>query len=201
MSFEERNEEDQFAPEEADVVENICEEAAAEEEKAVVAKSADTNDVEKAIRTSVYAAMGMGVVPVPWFNFATVTGIQLNMVRQLSNLYGVPFKEGVAKKIIASVVGAGAGVLSTPFVESVLIGLPLVGLPLAIGTKPIMNGLSTYAVGRMFVTYFERGGNFLSANIDAMGEDFKAAYKTSREWLGNVIGGKKNQDAETVTTA
>lgn len=157
----------------------------------------ESEKVEKAIRESVYASMGIGVVPLPMFNVAAVTASNLNLVHKLSKLYGVEFKEGVAKKIIIAITGASAGVLATPIVETAVIGLPLVGLPLAIGTKSVLNGMTTYALGKMFVTHFERGGNFLAANVDSMKEDFTAAYKNSREWLGNTISGKKN--AETAS--
>lgn len=154
--------------------------------------------VEKAIRGSVYASMGMGIVPVPLFNVVTVTVSNLNLARKLSQLYGVEFKEGAAKKIIAAVTGAGVGVLASPLVETAVIGLPLVGLPLAIATKPALNGMTTYAVGRMFATHFARGGSFLGANVNAMKEDFSAAFQNSREWLGNVVKGKKASELETL---
>jgi uncharacterized protein (DUF697 family) len=153
--------------------------------------------VEKAIRESVYASMGVGIVPIPFFNIAAVTASNLNLACKLSKLYGVEFKENIAKNIIASITGASAGVFASPFVETAVIGLPLVGLPLAVGTKSILNGMTTYALGQMFVTHFERGGNFLAANADAMKEDFKAAYKNSREWLGDIVSGKKK--AETTS--
>lgn len=151
----------------------------------------ETAEVEKAIRTSVYASMGVGIVPLPLFNVAAATASNLNLARKLSNLYGVEFKEGAAKKVIAAVIGASAGTLATPLVESVVGLVPVIGWPLVIGTKPVLNGMTTYAIGRMFVTHFENGGSFLGANLDAMKENFKAAFKNSREWLGNAISGKK----------
>ena len=132
---------------------------------------ADNAEVEKLIRKSVYTSMGIGIVPFPLFNVAAVTAANINLIRKLSGMYGVEFKEGIAKKIIAAVTGAGVGVLASPFVESVVSGIPLIGLPLTIGTKPALNGMTTYALARMFVTHFERGGSFIGANVDAMKED------------------------------
>ena len=152
-------------------------------------RAVDPAEVEKAIRTSVYTAAGIGIVPMPLFNTAAVTASNLNLARKLANIYGVEFKEGVAKKIIASIIGAGAGVLASPFVESVVSLVPVIGLPLTIGTKPALNATTTYALGRMFVTHFERGGSFVGANANAMKEDFKDAFKNSREWLGDAIKG------------
>lgn len=153
----------------------------------------DTIEVEKTIRTSVYTSMGVGIVPFPLFNVAAATASNLVLAKKLSDLYGVEFKEGVAKKIIAAVIGASAGTLATPLIESVVGLVPVIGWPLVIGTKPALNGMTTYAIGQMFVTHFERGGSFLGANVDSMKEDFKAAFKNSREWLGNAISGKKTE--------
>lgn len=150
---------------------------------------------DKAIRASVLASAGVGIVPFTLFNAAAVTVSHLLLVRKLSHLYGVEFKEGAAKKIIASVVSAGAGTLATPLVESVVGLIPVIGLPLVIGTKPALNAMTTYALGRMFVTHFENGGSFIGANVDALKESFKEAYKNSRNWLGETIKGNE-KDAE-----
>lgn len=146
--------------------------------------------VEKTLRDSVYISMGIGIVPFPLFNVAAVTAGNLLLAKKLSELYGVEFKEGAAKKIIAAVIGAGAGTLATPLIESVVGLVPVIGWPLVIGTKPALNGMTTYALGRMFIIHFERGGSFVGSNLDVMKEDFKAAFKNSREWLGEAIKGK-----------
>lgn len=149
--------------------------------------------VEKVLRDSVYISMGVGIVPLPLFNVAAVTAGNLLLAKKLAALYGVEFKEGVAKKIIAAVISAGAGTLATPLVESVVGLVPVIGWPLVIGTKPALNGMTTCALGRMFVTHFERGGSFVGSNIDVMKDDFKAAFKNSREWLGEAIKGKNTE--------
>lgn len=154
-------------------------------------------EVEKTIRTSIYASAGVGIVPFGLFNAAAVTASNLYLVRKLSELYGVEFKEGAAKKIVASVIGAGAGTLATPLVESVVGLVPIIGWPLVIGTKPALNAATTYALAQMFITHFERGGSFVGASIDVMKADFTAAFKNSREWLGNKVSGKKTTEAES----
>lgn len=168
-----------------------------EMEETVIAVTVDKEKVEKTINNSVYASMGIGVLLLPVVSLASVTAIQLNMVRGLAKLYGVEFKENMAKKIITAVVGAGAPVLATGPVEWLVLGIPVFGTALAFATMPALNGLSTYAVGRMFVTHFERGGNFISANADSMKEDFKTAYQNSREKLGSMISGKKAAEVES----
>lgn len=165
------------------------------EMESATACAPESAKVEKTIRDSVYAAMGIGIVPFPLFNVAAVTASNLLLAKKLSELYGVEFKEGVAKKIITATIGAGAGTLATPLIESVVGLVPVIGWPLVIGTKPVLNAMTTYAVGRMFVTHFERGGSFVGANMDSMKEDFSAAFQSSREWLGNVVRGKKAEES------
>ena len=155
----------------------------------------DPDEVNKIIRKSVCIAMGIGIVPIPFFNLAAVSTSSIVMIKKLSELYGVEFKEGVARKIITAVIGAGVGVLASGPVESVVSAVPLIGLPLAIATKPAMNGMTPYALGRMFVTHFEEGGGFVSVNIEAMKDSFSSAYKNSREWIGDAIKGKEKEAA------
>ncbi len=155
----------------------------------------DDAAVDKILRHSVYGAMGMGIVPLPFVNIAALTGIHLNMVRQLSKLYGVEFKEGIAKNIIVSVLGAGVPGFASHFMSKAVVAVPVVGLPLAFAMKPATNGLCTYAVGQMFVTHFNRGGNFVTANVDALKDDFAKAYKDSRAWVTKNIRRKRADPA------
>ncbi len=159
----------------------------------------DAAKVEKIITSSVYASMGIGVTLMPLVSLASVTAIQLNMVRNLSKLYGVEFKEDIAKKIIAAAAGGALPVLATGTVELLVMGIPLIGTSMAFATLPALNGLSTNAVGRMFAAHFNNGGDFVNANIDAMKASFKAAYLNSREWIGKMLKRKKTAQPESAT--
>ncbi len=152
-------------------------------------------DVDKIIRNKVYLAMGVGVVIIPVINFASVMAIQLKLVQELSKYYGVEFKKNVAKNIITSVVTSGASILGSHVLESSIIGVPVVGLPIAVGSKAITGGLTTYAVGMMFVNHFEKGGTLAGDNWDSMKESFKKAMGKSRNWLADVLRDNKTEDA------
>ena len=47
-----------------------------------------------------------GLIPLPLVDMVTVGGIQLHMLRRLSEIYGVPFSENRGKSILASMAGA-----------------------------------------------------------------------------------------------
>src|SRR5438132_1812358 len=47
-----------------------------------------------------------GLIPLPLVDMAAVGGVQIHMLRRLSEIYGVPFSENRGKAVLASVAGA-----------------------------------------------------------------------------------------------
>ena len=55
----------------------------------------DTTQVaaEQIIKNHVAWSMGAGLIPVPFADLLAVTGIQLDMIRQLCHLHDIPFNQ------------------------------------------------------------------------------------------------------------
>src|SRR5262245_40082437 len=83
-----------------------------------------------------------GLIPIPVVDVATVAGLQLQLLRRLSELYGVPFSENRGKSIIASLMGSMIPATSGMGVASALKSVPIIGT--AIGTLT-MSGVSAGA--------------------------------------------------------
>ncbi|MDR0720911.1 MAG: YcjF family protein [Treponema sp.] len=146
--------------------------------------------VEEIIKNRALLAAGIGLVPVPVFNLVSAAAIQISMVQSITRLYDIEVKKSWIKNIIASVLGGlGATALSGAALKN-LGGTPLVGTSLAVLSAPAVNGLTTYAIGYMFVRYFESPEGLLKANAGALREWFKEGFKDGREKLGGVITGK-----------
>jgi uncharacterized protein (DUF697 family) len=146
--------------------------------------------IQEIIKNRSLLAAGFGILPIPVFNFVSVTAIQLAMVQSISKLYNIDVKKSWIKNIIASVLG---GLATTGLSGVAIRGLgtaPLVGTSLAVFSTPVLNGLTTYAIGYMFVRYFESPDGFLKTNVKALGGWFKEGFKEGREKLGGVISGK-----------
>jgi uncharacterized protein (DUF697 family) len=146
--------------------------------------------IEELIKNRSLLAAGMGIVPIPVFNFASVTAIQITMVQNITKLYNIEVKKSWIKNILSSVLG---GVVTTGGANALVGGLaaaPLVGVSLAALAAPALNGLTTYAIGYMFTRYFESPDGFLKTNAKALGGWFKEGFKQGREKLGNTIAGK-----------
>ena len=101
-----------------------------------------------------YAAMG-GLVPLPAVNIASVTAINLRMVKQLSELYGVPFQRDRTRSlIIALIAGAvptGAGLAASSTLMWIVPG----GLVWGLGAAALTAGALTRGIGLVFVDSFE----------------------------------------------
>jgi uncharacterized protein (DUF697 family) len=145
---------------------------------------------EELVKNRALLAAGIGMVPLPFFNLVSATAIQVSMVQSITRLYNIEVKKSWIKNVIASALGGlGATVLSGTAATS-LGAAPLVGASLAALSAPAMNGLTTYAIGYMFIRYYESPEGFFKANAGALREWFQEGFKNGREKLGGVIAGK-----------
>jgi uncharacterized protein (DUF697 family) len=101
-----------------------------------------------------YAAVG-GLVPLPAANIASVTAMNLRMVKQLSELYGVPFQRDRTRSlIIALIAGAvptGAGLAASSTLMWIIPG----GLVWGLGAAALTAGALTRGIGLVFIDSFE----------------------------------------------
>ena len=105
-------------------------------------------------RHKTYAAIG-GLSPLPILNVAGVAAIVMRMVKQLSELYGVPFERDRTRSLIISLIGGavptGLGTATASTLAFVLPAHALVGL----GVSAVTAGALTRGIGLVFVDHFE----------------------------------------------
>lgn len=135
-------------------------------------------DAEELIKKSMYVSMAAGLVPVPVFDFLAISAIQLEMIRRLSHIYGIPFMEGKVKNLLGAVIGGSLSSSAAPLFASLGKMIPVVGWSIGAVTLPLAAGASTYAIGKVFIQHFESGGTFLTFDPKAVrayyAEQFKA---------------------------
>jgi uncharacterized protein (DUF697 family) len=119
---------------------------------------------------------GAGLIPIPLVDMATVAGVQIQMLRRLSQIYGVPFSANRGKSIIAALLGTTIPETSAVGVTSVLKGIPIVGT-LATLTMPALAAGATYAIGKVFIQHFASGGTLLDFNPP----DYREFYRAQKE--------------------
>jgi len=118
---------------------------------------------ENLIRQHVYMALGVGLVPIPLVDFVGVTGVQLNLMKKLSELYDVSFSKGMVKNIIGALIGGSfPASVSSRIISSVSKTIPGIGQTVGTVCAATVSGAATYAIGKVFARHFAEGGTFLS---------------------------------------
>jgi uncharacterized protein (DUF697 family) len=127
-------------------------------------------------RFSLWSGVG-GLIPLPFVDVLAVGGIQLQMLRRLSQIYDVQFSENRGKALIASLAGTMIPVTSGMGAASALKGVPLLGTIASAFVMPVLAAGATYAIGKAFVQHFESGGTLLDFNPP----DYKEFIKAQKE--------------------
>ncbi|MDR0943659.1 MAG: DUF697 domain-containing protein [Ruminococcus sp.] len=150
------------------------------------------------IRQHVYASAGVGLIPIPFVDVLGSAGVQLNMMKKLSEFYKVDFNEKLAKKIIIALCGGIIPAILTPGIKGIVKCIPIVGLPLVAATVPLLEATSTYGMARVLCSHFEKGGNFVNFNVNIAKDEFAAIISDEelKAKLLNVISLKKKTDEE-----
>ena len=150
-----------------------------------------SEEITKLVRRRANYAAGVGLLGLPLINFAGVTAIQVGLVKSLCSKYGKTFSETAARNIISGLLSSGTVSLASPAIGGLALSVPLVGLPLAIATAPVLNGVSTYALGHVFATHFAEGGSLVGTAAGELSGSFKSAVQVARQKMGNLISGKQ----------
>ncbi|MBF0202315.1 MAG: DUF697 domain-containing protein [Desulfamplus sp.] len=136
-----------------------------------------TKQAGYAVKTRAAAAAGAGVIPLPLFDMAVITAIQMDTVRALSGIYGVKFSRDAGKAAVTSLAGGIFPVGAGSFIGSAAKMIPFIGQIMGSVSISLIAGASTYALGRVFIQHFESGGTFLTFNPDLVRSHFKREYE------------------------
>ncbi len=115
-----------------------------------------------------------GIIPVPFLDLAAVGGVQIQLVRRISQIYGVPFSENRGKALIASLAGSMIPASSGMGAASLMKTVPVVGTAVSAIMMPALSAGATYAIGTAFIQHFASGGTLLDFNPREYREFIKA---------------------------
>jgi uncharacterized protein (DUF697 family) len=131
-----------------------------------------------------------GLIPLPIVDVVTVGGLQIQMVRRISQIYDVPFSENRGKALIASLAGTMIPATSGIGAASTLKFVPLVGMVTSAFVMPVLSAGATYAIGKAFIQHFASGGTLL----DFDPPDYREFIKGQKE-MWNSRRGKSTSEA------
>jgi uncharacterized protein (DUF697 family) len=125
----------------------------------------DARDVtaKNIVEKHMWYAAGAGLVPVPYLDMAAITAVNVRMIKELADTYGIEFVEERGKTLAAALLGGvGAGMVARNMtVNTVIRAIPLIGQAAATLSMSIFGGAATYALGSVFTQHFVSGGTLL----------------------------------------
>ena len=120
------------------------------------------------------------LIPLPLVDMAAVGGLQLRMLRRLSEIYGIPYSENRGKSIMASFAGTLIPAGAAPAAAGALKILPGIGTAIAALTMPAFSAGATYMIGKAFIQHFASGGTLL----DFDPPDYRKFMRTLKDDFG-----------------
>ena len=137
-----------------------------------------------------------GLVPVPVLDAVAVGGLQIQMVRRISQIYDVDFSENRGKALIASLAGSMIPATSGIGAASVLKAIPVIGTIAGGFVMPALSAGATYAIGKAFIQHFATGGTLLDFNPP----DYRQFIKAQRDmWDSRKNRAAKSPEAGAAT--
>lgn len=160
-----------------------------------VTNSERCNEALHTIKNHTMAAMGVGILPAPGLDLLALTGIQLDLLRKLSALYGSSFSQETGKKILSALLGSYLPLAVAAPVASVLKFIPGVGIAAGALAQSVTAGATTYAVGKLFVEHFESGGTFLDFEPSKWKSKLRHQVQEGKDFIKKHAGGGGAENA------
>jgi len=147
-------------------------------------------------RFAVYAGAA-GIIPIPLVDVATVGGVQIQMLRRLSQIYEVPFSENLGKSLLISTAGTAIPATSAVGTVSLLKAVPLLGMVAGAVAMPALSAGATYAIGMAFLEHFASGGTLLDFHAPDYREFIKKkrnAWRERRKGVGEPAAAENHSE-------
>ena len=141
------------------------------------------------IQKHVLFAMGAGAIPLPLVDLAAVTAIQLDLVKQLSKIYDQNYSENIGKAFIASITSSTLARMGASIIKSI----PGLGSVIGGVSMSIMSGASTYALGNVIATFFERNISLSDIDADMAKEMYEEKVEEGKKVVEDL---QKKQEAQ-----
>jgi uncharacterized protein (DUF697 family) len=150
---------------------------------------------EAVIKSSVMWSMGAGLIPIPVADMVAVTAIQMDMLKQLCVIYEINFSESQFKTLLATLTGSA---LSRMGAEAIKV-IPGLGSVIGGVSMAAISGATTYAVGQVFMTHFENGGNMQNFDVEAFKDFYKKQFERGKAFVEELRKEKTTAEANKAT--
>jgi uncharacterized protein (DUF697 family) len=124
-------------------------------------------------------------IPFWWASSPSITALQLKMLEEVSQVYGVEIAPDRTKALVASLGGGGLSLIISQHPLSLalkawVLAIPVIGIPLRLGTGPAIMAGYTWLLGQAFITHYESGGTYLDFRMRQVGSQLREAVGMPR---------------------
>lgn len=116
-------------------------------------------------------------IPLPVVDIVALGAVQANMINNIAELYNQTFEKDVAHNVISVLLSS----LIPGSFGSGLKALPGLGTVVGTITFGAFSAASTYALGKVIIRHFEKGGSASSFDVKSVTEDFKKEFSTANK--------------------
>ena len=157
------------------------------EDLEAVNKALDAND---SIKSHVIASMAVGLVPIPGVDLAGTLAVQVRMVNQICEIYGVTLRDNAATTVVLALVGSLMPVVLAGGLVSGLKIIPGLGSLSGAAGVSLLGGAMTYAIGSVFQQHLESHDSLIDFDPtkvrSVMRREFDAGLTVARTLRGKV---------------
>jgi len=131
---------------------------------------------EEIINKHILWAMAATAIPIPVLDTVNLIFIQVDMLKSLSKLYEIDFNENIGKTIVSTIITSSTATgISLLFRKKKVISRISMSL---------ISGALTYALGRIFLSNFEKGvKSIIDIDLKEAEELFDENFERGQEEL------------------
>lgn len=135
------------------------------------------DEVDQIITSHVVYSMVLAAIPIPVLDIIGVTGVQVDMIKQIAEKYSVDFDKESGKSLVTSLITATFANTLGRMGASLVKGIPGLGTVVGIAGQVVLSGASTYALGKAFEKHFVENEDFLTINFENLKETYRSFLK------------------------
>ncbi|MEY4671752.1 MAG: hypothetical protein RLZZ415_1631 [Pseudomonadota bacterium] len=137
--------------------------------------------VSKLIKRYAAVSGGLGFIPVPVIDIASISSAQYAMIRDIAEIYGYESSKERTRLIVSSILGGSLPtVLAAAGGGSLVKSIPFIGTIAGAVLVPALASAVTIALGRVFSQHFETGGTLLDLDAEKLRAHFKAELEAAK---------------------
>lgn len=138
-------------------------------------------EVALVISTAVKWSAAAAIVPVPVVDLLALTAVQVRMVRDIAKIYGVDWESETLKGVISALLGTlSSAAISGSLLGSAIKVVPVGGTIMGSVGLAAFSSAATFAIGKIFVRHFEKGGTVSSFSAEAVEADLKKEFASAK---------------------